>query len=229
MPTDQSRNYIPRRDADFDGWFENLVAYIVANAVSVGPPPRWTHIPQAKIQELQTRFAAWNAAFVKLQGAHTDADTVTKTEERAKSEACIRPFVKQYLKFDPVTDADRTNMRIHNDSHTHTKHGRITELVESESDTGTLRQVTLPYRVKGAANRAKPEYAHGAENASAVLDHFPTSVDELTRREVSTASPLTLYFGEEDRAKKVYYSFRWVGTHEGMEGEWSEIHWAIIP
>ena len=229
MPTDQSRNYIPRRDADFDGWLENLIAYVVANAVSVGPPPRWTHIPQAKIQELQAIFAAWHAAFVKLEGPHTSADTVTKDETRLHTEAFIRPFVKQYLKFDPVTDADRVNMRIHNESHTHTKHGRITELVEVESDSGTILQVTLRYRVKGAANRAKPEYAHGGECASAVLDHVPTSVDELVKREVSTASPHTLYFTEEDRAKKVYYSFRWVGTREEMEGEWSEIHWAIIP
>jgi hypothetical protein len=229
MAANESRSYIPRREADFDGWFENFTAYVADNAVSSGPPPRWTHIPPAKVQDLQTRFTAWRAAYTKIQGAHTSADIITKDEERSLSEAFIRPFVKQFLKFDPVTNADRINMRIHNDSHTHTTHGVITDLVESESDSGTIRQVTLRYRVKGAASRAKAEHSHGVECASMVLDHAPASVSELLIREISTANPHTLHFAEEDRGKKVYYSFRWVGTKEGMEGEWSEIHWAVIP
>jgi hypothetical protein len=103
------------------------------------------------------------------------------------------------------------------------------EEVEAESDSSVIRQVTWRYWIKGATHRAKPEHAHGAECASARLDHVPTSVRELTQRDVSTASPITMEFEEDERGDKLYCAFRWIGTTEGNEGVWSEIFSAIIP
>ena len=42
-------DYIPRRDTDFDGWFENVTHYVASRTVAVGAPSAWTHIPQAKL------------------------------------------------------------------------------------------------------------------------------------------------------------------------------------
>jgi hypothetical protein len=229
MSTENERNFIPRREADFDGWFENLTTYVAANALSVGPPPRWTHIPQAKVQELQACYNSWHAAWLKMQGPHTDADLLVKDQERARSEAFLRPFIKQYLRFPPVTDEDRVNMGIHNENHHHTRHGKIEEMVESSVDTGKLRTLIFRYHITGAAHHHKMAYMYGMEGLFVVTDTAPTGPEQFNRREVSTANPLTVQFREEDRGKKVFYMFRWIGTREGMDGDWSEIRWAIIP
>jgi hypothetical protein len=229
MSTEIERGYIPRREADFDGWFANLTDYVVANALSVGPPPRWTHIPQAKVLELQGRFSAWHTAWLKMQGPHTKADKLVKDQELINSKEFIRHFVNQYLRFEPVTDVDRVNMGVNNENHTRTRHGKIEEMVESGVNTGKIRELSFPYHIAGASHHGKLAYMFGIEGLFAVTDTAPTGPEQFNRREISTASPLTVCFREEDRGKKVFYMFRWIGTREGMEGEWSEIRWAIIP
>ena len=222
-------DYIPRRDADFDGWFENLTHYVASHAVSSGPPPKWTHIPQAKVQELDARYTAWHAAYEKITGPHTDVDTQVKNTERGHAEGFLRPFVKQFLKYDPVTDADRLAMRLHIEDATRTPSGKITAAVDAENDSSAIRESTWHYWVKGSASRAKAEHAHGVECAWALLDHAPVNVEELVHRVIDTASPLTLRFTEEDRGRRVYCCFRWIGSVEGHEGAWSEFFSAVIP
>jgi hypothetical protein len=47
-------------------------------------------------------------------------DTEAKNETRTAAEAFVQPFMAQYLKFDPVTNEDRTAMRLHNRDTVHT-------------------------------------------------------------------------------------------------------------
>jgi hypothetical protein len=107
-----STDYIPAPDAEFDGWFKNLIDYV--DAQCVGARPRWTHIPEGERVELRASYDAWQAAYGKTLTPHTKADTTSKNEARKESEAKIRPFVNKYLRHEPVTDADRDNMFIHN-------------------------------------------------------------------------------------------------------------------
>jgi hypothetical protein len=222
-------SYIPRRDADFDLWYANLVDKVRENALSVGPPPRWSHIPQATVLELIARFDAWHAAFLKLAGPHTEVDTFQKNLERQRSESFLRSFVQRYLKFDPVTDADRLAMGVTVRASGNTHSGKITEMVEAESVLRKIRQVVWKYWILGALNRAKPAHAHGVECAWAILDHPPSGIEELIHRSSDTASPLTLYFADEDRGKTVYCCFRWIGRTEGTDGDWGEYYSAMIP
>ena len=229
MSSSHTRDFIPRRDAEFHAWFGNLTTYVKERALSSGPPPLWTHIPQAKTHELILRNDTWNGFHIKLFGPHTDVDVQNKQRERVLDEAFLRPFVKQYLKFDPVTDADRTAMQVHGNEYHRGHSGRITEMVHAESDSSVIRQIIWRYWIKGSEHHAKPDHCYGVECAYARLDHPPTSIYELSRREISTASPLELKFDEAERGGKVYCCFRWLGTKEGNQGDWSEIFSAVIP
>jgi hypothetical protein len=101
-----TKDYVPKSDAEFDGWLTNLVAY-VNTTVTAGT---WTHIPADKVTALNQRQIAWHTAYVKTLGPHTNVDTETKKEAHAAAEHFVRQFYQQYLKFDPVTNQDRLAM-----------------------------------------------------------------------------------------------------------------------
>ena len=115
-----TQDYIPTRDADFDGWFENLKNYVVAKTPMDAPV--WP-IPLEKVTALAAHYTAWHTAYDKTLGAHTSVDTEAKNDAKKEAVGFIRPFVAQYLKFDPVTNEDRTAMNLHNRDTTKTAIG----------------------------------------------------------------------------------------------------------
>ena len=219
--------YIPRKDAEFDVWFKNLSRYVTLK--TSGSPPDWTHISQTEVDALNAAYSAWSTAYAATLNPHSSVERAAKTDARTEAENVIRPFKRRFLDDPPVTDADRVAMSLHIRDTTHTPSGRITDEVDAENDSSVIRQSTWRYWVKGSSGRAKAEHAHGVECAWAVLDHPPVSIDELVHRVIDTASPLTLRFTEEERGKRVYCCFRWIGTVEGHEGDWSEFFSAFIP
>jgi hypothetical protein len=111
-------DYIPKRDADFDGWLANLTAYVTAHTAAppdpADPDPAWPNIPPAAVTALAAAAAAWHAAYEATTKPHAKPETDRKNETRAAAEATVRPFVNQYLRFPPVTAEDRDEMRIRN-------------------------------------------------------------------------------------------------------------------
>ncbi|MDR2632340.1 MAG: hypothetical protein LBC51_01780, partial [Treponema sp.] len=116
-----TQDYIPTRDADFDGWFENLKNHVMEK--TSGASPAWTHIPAAKATALTGQYTAWHTAYEKTVGPHTSVDTEAKNDAKKAAVEFIRPFVAQFLKFDPVTNEDRTAMNLHNRDTTKTTIG----------------------------------------------------------------------------------------------------------
>ncbi|MHC6202954.1 hypothetical protein ACYULU_07150 [Breznakiellaceae bacterium SP9] len=112
-----TRDYIPTRDADFDGWFENLSTFVVEK--TSGGSPAWTHIPAEKVSALTAQYTLWHTAYQKTIAPHTPADTQAKNDAKKMAVKFVRPFVAQYLMFPPVTDEYRTAMRLHNRDTTH--------------------------------------------------------------------------------------------------------------
>jgi hypothetical protein len=83
-----------------------------------GLPPAWTHIPPDVLLVLSALLTAWQTAFLKLSGPHTQVDIYAKNTAKRNAKALLRPFINQYLRFPPVTDADRLAMGIPNkDTH----------------------------------------------------------------------------------------------------------------
>ena len=107
-----AKNYVPARDADFDGWFTFLNQYVTEKCGA--EPPAWNHIPQAPRTELLNACTAWHAGYTLTLKPCTSQERAEKRRLRKAAEQVIRPFVNQYLRYLPVTEEDRDNMGIPN-------------------------------------------------------------------------------------------------------------------
>jgi hypothetical protein len=105
-----AKNYIPARDAVFNGWFKFINQYVAGKCE--GAAPEWTHIPQDARTEMADAYAAWYTAYSKTLTPHTPADTLVKNNAKKAAIQVIRPFVNQYLRYPPVMPEDRKNMNI---------------------------------------------------------------------------------------------------------------------
>jgi hypothetical protein len=221
------QDYIPTRDADFDGWLENLKNYVTQK--TGGQSPEWTHIPADKVTALTAHYTAWHAAYEKTIAPHTPVDTQAKNETRKTATDFVRPFVAQYLKFDPVTDEDRTAMRIHNRDPNYSAIGTpatrpvITDIrpiggfqVELRfQDEATPSSSAVPYGDNGCLLN----FAWGAERITAYA--------ALTQSKLMTRSPWTLALPPEAEAAYLSCAPRWQ-NEKGELGPWGEIQTVVI-
>jgi hypothetical protein len=154
-------DYIPARDADFDGWFLNYKNQV--GEKTSGTPPEWTHIPAEKVTALVGHYDAWHAAYVKTLGPHTRVDTEAKNDELKASKAFIRPFTAQYLMFDPVTNEDRTAIGVHNRDTTPTPLGppSTVPVLEELKPLGNARVEIRAHDEKTPNSRAIPYGSNG--------------------------------------------------------------------
>ena len=56
----RGQDYIPKRDADFDGWLENLVSYVVEKTGDGS----WADIPAARVAALRDVDTAWHSVIL---------------------------------------------------------------------------------------------------------------------------------------------------------------------
>jgi hypothetical protein len=216
---------IPAKDADFDGWFNNLINYV--DTKTSGSPPPWPNMAEAA-EGMIAAYPPWHTAYVKTQGAHTEVDTEAKKEKRKAAEALIRPFVAQYLHFPPVTDLDRTAMHIPNYGGGGGPVATPAVWPELKVDMSTSLHLFVHYRDPLHPRGGKPDKVTGMELRWAVLDSPPEHIDELVNSSFDTESPLELTFDLSDRGKKVFMAGRWEIHREGLKGPLSPIIDAII-
>jgi hypothetical protein len=144
--------------------------------------------------------AQYGPAYAKtLLGPHTSVDTEAKNDAKKTAEVFARQFVVKFLKFDPVTNEDRTAMNLHNRDASHSSIGIpvtrsiITDLkavggfrVEIRfQDEATPNSHAIPYGMNGSLLN----YAVGAEKAA---DYAP-----LKGTKLMIHSPFTLQVGSE--------------------------------
>ena len=220
-------DYIPKKDAEFNAWFEHLVMYVRRKVNSV--PPDWTHIPDSEVTLLTNSYLSWNNAYTPTLGAHLPAQTLAKNEARDASEAVIRPFVGQWLVWKQVTNKEREEAGVHN-AHERRDHIPAPATVPELSPVaGHPRQIVINYRDLGSHHRGKPADVHGIEIVWDIRNTPPSHVGELIRSSFDTASPHSITFDEQDRGKRVYMAGRWEIEREGIKGDFGEIVSAIIP
>ncbi|MDR1374422.1 MAG: hypothetical protein LBJ24_05555 [Treponema sp.] len=217
-------DYVPARDADFDKWFIFLVQYVNAKCLD----STWTHIPQAARTELTGARNAWTTAWTNVQGPHTKVDTEAKNDAKKAAKAVVRPFVNQYLRYEPVTDEDRTAMGIPNHDTIRTPIGRPGTIPVFTTEVRGIRSITLPFHEEGAKSHAIPYGFDGAVVSWEVSDTPVTDPKKLTRSELATSTPHTLHFEEADRGRTVYIALQWQ-NEKGEKGDFSAIQTAIVP
>ncbi|MDR1862627.1 MAG: hypothetical protein LBQ67_01775 [Treponema sp.] len=218
--------YIPTRDADFDGWFENLVNYV--GKKTGGEAPEWTFIPPDAVSRLSSAYDVWHEAYQKTIGAHSKVETEAKNDARKAGTAIIRPFVQQYLMFPPVTNEDRTAMRIPNKDTTRTPIPKpetrpvITDLralggyqIEIRfRDETTPDSRAIPYGCNGCLLN----YTWGRERV--------TDVTALKETQLMTRSPWIITLPPEAQTNFLSCVPRW--QSKGNIGPWGDVQHIVV-
>jgi hypothetical protein len=220
-------DYIPPRDADFDGWFLNLKNYV--NTKTSGTPPAWTHIPAEKVTTLTARYDAWHSAYEATIAPHTSVQTEAKNDARKEAEAFVRPFVAQYLKFDPVTNEDRTAMNLHNrDTLPSTIGVPATRPVITDLKPLGGFQVSIAFRDEPTPDsRAIPYGMNGCLLNYAVGAAKTEDYAALATTKLMTKSPWTLGLTPEAEGRFLSCATRWQ-NEKGELGPWSEVQHVVI-
>jgi hypothetical protein len=225
-----SVNFIPRSDAEFDPWQDNLVSKVDPMAGQLG-------ISEAVITETHTKKARWDAAYKAAENPATRNKVVVveKNEARTDYESNLRNLNNTYLMHSPVlTDAMRVQMGLPIHKTTRTPVPPPTTMVEL-----LLRQLGgfrvevsfFPVSENTAAKErreAKPAGVRGVELRWAILPAPPKSLDELVHSEFDTRSPYIFQFDLPEAGKTLYVCARWENT-TGQKGPWNKIESIIIP
>jgi hypothetical protein len=215
-------DFIPRRDADYDAFFRNILT-VVAQNMEV-----WGHIPQADFEELGTVYGLWNDAFRATQVPHIPQLTAEKNRVRLVSERFLRGFINRFLRWEPVTDLQRDKMGIRNWDTIRTPQPAPTTVPEIEADSSVIRQLTLRMREHGATHWGRPAHVHGIELAWGIMENRPEHVSALHHTDSASSNPFVLDFEESERGKRVFYCARWL-NNKMQHGPWSDIESAIVP
>jgi hypothetical protein len=103
-----ARDYIPSNQRQFNDWFKTIFDYVGKKTKQ--PYPEWRDIPELAVKELAAVYKDWSEHYEPTLTPHTPVQTAARNEARRRVERVLRPFVQRYLKWPPVTDADRAIM-----------------------------------------------------------------------------------------------------------------------
>ncbi len=96
------KDYIPRKDAEFNMWLRNLKKNLPGIATAIG-------VPQALVNELLSAIADWDTAYKSHQLAQVTAkgSTETKNGKRAVVKSVARLLMGMFQANPKLTDAQR--------------------------------------------------------------------------------------------------------------------------
>jgi hypothetical protein len=217
-----ARDYVPHSAAQFNVFMRNLLQY-VASKLEV-----WTNIPQARFDELSTLYGIFTTAFNNAVATPTPANHERRNEAQAQCTSALRAFVNQFLRFPPVTNADRIEMGIPNHDTIRTDHKVVTETVDFVLHVHNQREISVDFWQEGMAHKAKPNGYDGAVLVWDILDEPPPNQEALTHHTMASRTPFILHFDETERGKTVYVALQWQ-NERGSVGAWSDIKDAIVP
>ncbi|MCL2410527.1 MAG: hypothetical protein FWC97_02680 [Treponema sp.] len=217
------RDYVPQNPAQFNVFMQNLLDYLSNKTSHWGSYP-----PSGRIAELQESYNACQAAFHSAIETPTPANRLRRNETQAETVKELRSFVNQFLRFEPVTNADRLEMGIPNHDNTRTDHKVVTEMVDHVLHLRNIREIMVDFWVQGQSGKAKPKGYDGAVLIWGILDTPPQHTDELIHHALASRTPFALHFEETERGKTVYVAACWQNDR-GITGQWSEFKSAVIP
>jgi hypothetical protein len=224
------KDYLHRTADDYTRFFRNLVQYCNRKC-SVVPPataPEWTHISEADLTVLEDAFEAWYAAYLPTLKPHLPPVTLAKNRAKKASDAVIRVFVNRFLKYLPVTDAERLEMELPvRDSH-HTPRPKPSTRPVFTVEGKKTRLIEVDFSDEDSESKARPEGYSGAVIYWIVADDPVVDPKKLPNSVLATDTPHILEFEEADRRKVVSVALCWQNT-KGWKGSPTEVQTAIIP
>jgi len=226
-----NRDYVPTNPAQFQVFMQRLIDYVnpkVYAGSGGGGSAEWSNIPYERFSELKTSFEAFSSAFTVAVEAPTHANIIRRQEAQANCVRLLRAFVNQFLRFPPVTNADRAEIGVPNHDTIRTDHKVVTEMVDYVLHLRNIREIMVDFWIQGADNKAKPHGYDGAVIVWGTLDAPPQHTDDLIHHTMASRTPFALHFEEEQRGKTVYVASAWQ-NERGIIGQWSEFKSAIVP
>jgi hypothetical protein len=213
-------NYIPKSHAAYALWFDKVVKEVVIH--TTGAEPEWHHIPAEAVTALREKHDEWTDAFGAALDDPTKAKNEARNDAQKSSEKTVRAFVKQYLRFSPVTNEQRTEMEIPNEDTIKTKPPIPTAGPPSKTKTSSAAPgVVLVFYIG-----AKPKGVDRVEAEYGIADEPITDFAKLTHSESVSHNPLEVTIPEHSR-KTFSYRLRYL-LKEGAS-PWSEIRSVTIP
>ena len=213
---------IPIAPNKFNDFMERIVKYIDDHKLI------WNHILDDRVITLRKAYYYFLESFLSYKNIPMQANWAVVKKARADATSELRTFIKQFLRYPPVTDADRTAMGIPNHDNIRTSHFIVTESVELEFVLCKVSELMVKFWVKGSSRKAKPNGYKGAVIAWDILDKTPLDPEELKNRSVASATPVTIHFKGADRGKTVYISAAWQNGR-GIIGSFCEIQSTVVP
>jgi hypothetical protein len=217
-------DYIPRPDAEFNTWQDNLINTLNAN-------PADFNLTAADVAPLITAQTGWTSAYSGHIAAQATADAAQKTKQSARSdyESVLRSLVRRIQGDSATTDTHRAQLNI---SLRETPRISTTGVPDTRPvariDNSQRQQQTVHFSDEATPNsRAKPDNAMGAELWVKVGDPAPTDPSELRFLGLDTQSPYVAHYSGADAGKTAHYMLRWVNS-KGEPGPWSQTASATI-
>lgn len=212
-------DYMPRTDAAFNSWQNELATEVETNATAWG-------IPADEITNFKERKTPWDTAYAKAENKQnrTSADVTAKNTALGDYQKFLRTFITQWLSVNPkVSDADRTRLGLTIHTNTRTPIPAPGSAPIGTVDFSVRLQHTISYFDSNSAHsNAKPEGVTGCEVYAKVDGEAPTSVDEMKFLGTCSASPYVVKYDASKAGKIAYYWLRWV-NHKGETGPWSTV------
>jgi hypothetical protein len=221
------RDYVPQNAAQFNAFMKRLLDYVEPK-VTQTQPHEWPNIPTERFILLFDSNQLFVDTFNTALETPTHANILRRNEAQAATTAILREFVNQFLRFPPVTNADRAEMGIPNHDTIRTDHKVVTETVDFVIHLSTIRELKIDFWIQGASHKAKPHGYDGAVIIWGLRDTPPETPDQLEHHTMASRTPFTLHFDEPERGKTIYVGLAWQ-NERGILGAWSEYKSAVVP
>jgi hypothetical protein len=219
----KTKDYIPKKDKDFDILQENVYTKASANMTV------WL-IQQQTIDAFDAPRQRWNDAYLAYcdPSRRTQGVTQEKIDARKEYETALRIFIQgQLMHNSRVSDANRRDMGLPVYDRIPTPASPPETRPEVNIDFSQIARHVLRVRDSGMKKAGKPPHIAGFEIWCHIGGHTEPTFEEMRLLGQATRSPHTLEYTSADRTQMAWYATRWVNTR-GEKGPWSEFVSAII-
>jgi len=174
------------------------------------------------------QFSAFHDALNAAIKNQTPANMIRRNEARTVLEKSIRGMVNQFLRFPPITDADRKEMGIPIRDTIRTPHTKVEEMVDMLIKLRNENELMVHFRQRGADNRAKPTGYDGAVIIWCISDTEPATLKEYGEHTLASKTPYAVKFDTHESGKRVWFRAAWQNAR-GILGDYCEAKSAVVP
>jgi hypothetical protein len=220
------KDYIPRNPVMLNKFAKTLVEYVYTH---MGAGPDAWNFPQARVAEVFKMEQDLVESIMAREKNPTPANRERVREAAKVLTGGIRAFVNQFLRFAPVTNADRIAMGIPNHDTIRTDHKVVTEEVEFEISPASERQLRVDFKIRGADHKAKPQGYDGAVIIWGLSDAEPPNYESLEHHIMASRTPFMLHFDLDEGGKTCSIAACWQ-NERGIRGAWTApLKEAVVP